>query len=290
MNRTRKWLFYAVYISITASVFLYVRFPSDAVKNYLRAWVQESRTDIRIEMAQIKPVLPPGLEIRSPSLSYRGDAIFNADTARLSPRYKTVFREQPRVRFSAAAYGGWVDGDIAFTANSPVAINKIDARIEQLKIERLNYFQEKQEDTISGLLNGTIVFSASPGSGQTADIKLSISDCAMPVLSKISNRLKEVFFETIDIEMALRGARLQIKRCRYKGPQIDGRMTGTVVVQAPAGKSLLNLTGSLKLKHLLLAGFADESSKKTFSKQMPGRGDLPFRIGGTLEAPNFSFR
>jgi hypothetical protein len=80
-----------------------------------------------------------------------------------------------------------------------------------------------------------------------------------------------------------------LRRLEAKGGQVEGSLTGTVMIRKPMGKSRLNLRGSFFPQEVLLAGIKDVLLGNFFKQQMGEKG-MPIRIFGTVERPKFSFR
>ncbi len=81
---------------------------------------------------------------------------------------------------------------------------------------------------------------------------------------------------------------LQIKETIIKGNQAGGDISGTITLKNPSGKSILNLSGTIKPQPSLIAKLGGMAS--LFLKQKQGNTGFPFKITGTLEKPNFSLK
>ena len=100
--------------------------------------------------------------------------------------------------------------------------------------------------------------------------------------------LKSFSFESIAVDIAMNNQKIQINNCIIKGNQADGRISGSVNLKNPLGKSVLDLTGTIKPHHLLI-----EKLQKSFpvmSLLKTGKSDFPIRLYGTIDQPGFSLK
>ena len=81
-----------------------------------------------------------------------------------------------------------------------------------------------------------------------------------------------------------------LKRLEAKGGQVEGSLTGTIMIRKPMGKSRINLRGSFLPQEVLLASVQGILPGNLFKQGKMGDKGMPIRIYGTLEKPKFSFR
>ncbi|MEW5909858.1 MAG: type II secretion system protein GspN, partial [Thermodesulfobacteriota bacterium] len=95
-------------------------------------------------------------------------------------------------------------------------------------------------------------------------------------------------FKSVDTELKYQSQTLMIRQCFFKGPQLDGRISGSILLNQEIGKSVLNLYGKVKPHHLLIAGLGKEAGAILFSMNKSEQNLISFKISGTLNKPNFS--
>jgi type II secretion system protein N len=101
--------------------------------------------------------------------------------------------------------------------------------------------------------------------------------------------LKTLSFQKIQTDLKMRNRTLIIRQLSAKGPQMDGRISGSIFLSGDLKQSVLNLTGKIKLHHLLLAGIGKGFQSLLSSEMKKEQDGISFRINGTIEKPAFSF-
>ena len=100
--------------------------------------------------------------------------------------------------------------------------------------------------------------------------------------------LKSFSFESIAADIAMNNQKIQINECIIKGKHADGRISGSVSLKNPLGKSVLNLAGTIKPHHLLIENLQNIFPVKSLLKT--GKGGLSIRLYGTIAQPDFSLK
>ena len=100
--------------------------------------------------------------------------------------------------------------------------------------------------------------------------------------------LESFSFESIAADIAMNNQKIQINECIIKGNQADGRISGSVNLKNPLGKSVLDLTGTIKPHQLLIENLQKSFPVKSLLKT--GKGGLPIRLYGTIDQPGFSLK
>lgn len=93
-------------------------------------------------------------------------------------------------------------------------------------------------------------------------------------------------FESITANATMNNQKIQINECVIKGKQADGRISGSVNLKNPFGKSVLDLTVTVKPHHLLIENLQNIFPVKSFLKT--GKGDITIRLCGDIDQPGFS--
>ena len=100
--------------------------------------------------------------------------------------------------------------------------------------------------------------------------------------------LESFSFKSIVAEVAMNNQKIQISNCIIKGDQADGMISGSVNLKNPLGKSVLDLTGTIKPHHLLIENLQKSFPVKSLLKT--GKSCLPIRLYGTIDQPGFSLK
>ena len=96
-------------------------------------------------------------------------------------------------------------------------------------------------------------------------------------------------FSQIQADIGWMPDKLNITSVTAEGDQLDGRLSGDILVQTPVEKSRIQISGTVVLKPDTLTRL----KAGVFGAVIPtpkADGGIPFQIAGTLEAPQFSFK
>ncbi len=105
MNNIKKKLLYLSYIIAAFIFFLYILFPSDAVKTYIEHKLGGINPDLSISIDNINPVFPPGVRLNTVSFYYIRSLLLDAETIKIVPRIFSVFSLLSRSLSRANATG-----------------------------------------------------------------------------------------------------------------------------------------------------------------------------------------
>jgi type II secretion system protein N len=288
MSRSKRILLY-ICVGIAAAVgFLYYLFPSESMKDLIVAGISAANPNLKISIEKIKPVLPPGIALQHIDLDYGKVALIDAAYAKLVPLPWTLFKNRKTVSFKITTSQGRIDGQ-AFILSADAQSMNLNAALSGIQLDQVAGLKELPNYEISGVLNGTIAINGSQSSDRTARAILDISQCTVDLLRPIFS-LDKFAFSRIEAELTLDARRILINKCDLKGEELDGRISGTIQLQEPYERTLLNLSGVLKPHPELIARIKQTIPVDLFSGKNIQRTGLPFTITGTIENPGFSLR
>ncbi len=292
----KKFLLYSIYILAVSAFFIYLLFPSDAVKKYIAFKINEANPDYSITIDRIKPDFPPGLKFYGVNLSHKNNPAITAEWMKIAPRLLTLFRPKMAFSFKGRLYEGMTEGEAFITKSdtekSVVTEVTINANLSALEMKDMHGIQDPSKYKLSGILDGKITYSRKK-SDETVDAKLTASGCDIKMLSPISPEmgfLASVFsvdslaFKSIDADLEIKNnKKIQIKEFVIKGNQISGNISGTVDLKTPWDRSVLNLAGAIRPYPSFLASLGKAAT--LLFKKPPGENGFPFKIGGTFKRP-----
>ena len=98
-------------------VFLYLRFPGEALTDYVKAAVAARYPGATLSIDTIRPSFPPGLALSNITVGLRDrpDAILRADGLTVRPGGLALLRGRLAILAAAAGYGGEVRGRVEFS-------------------------------------------------------------------------------------------------------------------------------------------------------------------------------
>ena len=98
--------------------------------------------------------------------------------------------------------------------------------------------------------------------------------------------LESINFDEIQVKLALKNRNIELSHFNMRGQEIRGTLSGTIRLNRDFLKSRLELGGNIELLEAVFNRNKEDSDKKAF---MQGPVKLPFKITGTIEAPEFKF-
>ena len=288
MKNAGKWLLCSIYIIVITALFIYYLFPSDAVKKYIAFNLNRANPELNITIDNIKPVFPPGLRLYNVSLYRLSNLLIEAEQIKITHGLLSLFRPKTTFFFNAEAYEGILKGRADIMANKLM----IHADLSGVRTKDMSVVQNLSNHKmlgrkISGMLSGKITYSGNREFAGTVNAKLTLSNCEVEFLTPVFN-LESFSFESIAADIAMNNQKIQINECIIKGKHADGRISGSVSLKNPLGKSVLNLAGTIKPHHLLIENLQNIFPVKSLLKT--GKGGLSIRLYGTIAQPDFSLK
>ncbi|MBF0119959.1 MAG: type II secretion system protein GspN [Desulfobacterales bacterium] len=287
MDNTPKWTFYLFYIIITTFAFLYILFPSEAAKKYIAYNLKKSNPDLSININNVKPTFPPGLQLKGVSLFHLKDLLFGSEDIKVKPALISFFKPPVTFVYKGRGYQGTFNGDLYLKGNVPQTQFVVDFRMNHIQISEIPAVHWLSDYKISGFLNGKSTFDSSKGETGILDAKLQLSEGKIKLLASKYN-IETLNFQNIEGDVEINMPKINIKRSQINGEQVSGSITGELIINAPFSQSGLNISGTV-IPH---ASFLKELSKvfpvESFLSKKSGGMGFSFKIEGTLEKPKFS--
>jgi type II secretion system protein N len=292
MNNTKKKILFILYIIAAFIFFLYILFPSNAVKKYIEHKLGGIHPDLSISIGNINPTFPPGIRLKAVSFYYIRSSLLDAETIKIVPGILSLFSSKTTFSFKGAAYAGIINGSADIGNNSGHI--KIDTNLAGIQIKDIPAIKnlagiEKEKYKVSGILNGKVRYSNNKGSGRVEGAMLGISDCRIKLKEPVFNH-ENFTFSKIEADLAMVKKRFQIKSCTIEGDKVNASLSGSVVTKKNLGSSVLNLNGKIKLKPLFFGNMKKNLLASIFPKKMSGNSSFTYKIGGTFDNPEFTFK
>jgi len=283
MKNAGKWLLYFLCLIVTGIFFIYYLFPSDAVKKYITFNFNRANPELNITIDNIKPLFPPSLKLYNVSLYRLNNLLFKAEQIKIAYGVLSIFRPKTIFFFKAEAYEGILKGRADIMANKLM----INADLSAIQTKDIPVVQNLSNLKISGILNGKVTYSGDREFAGTVSSKLTLSNCEVEPLTPVFN-MESFRFESIMANATMNNQKIQINECVIKGKQADGRISGSVNLKNPFGKSVVDLTGTIKPHHLLIEKLQNIFPVKTFLKT--DKGDITIGLYGDIDQPGFFYR
>lgn len=288
MKQLHKWLFYVAFTLVAMGCFLYLLFPAQTFKGALSGYLLKTLPDYQIQIERLHPVLPLGIGFESLRISQDGHMWAQIDQLKLRPRITTLLSSQKTINFHGKAYQGALRGAIDVNRSEKSTQTDVFLKLADIQLADILPLQERLGRKLSGFLNGDLDLMDNNGPNRSIKGIMDLRDVRLAFSNPIIN-IQEVLLNLVEVEFNVNKQIFSIKRLEARGGQVEGSLTGTIMIRAPMGKSRLNLRGSFLPQEVLLASFQNGLPGNLFKQQMGEKG-IPIRIFGTVEKPKFSFR
>ncbi len=287
-NSFQNKIFTALFFTVVTIFFIYYLFPSSYVQNIILDNVLRINPEIEITIREVKPVFPPGLKFEKVDLIKNEKNLINADFIYIYPDYLSFFSAETVINFKCLAYNGKIQGKINIKKNKKNMGMTALTKITDIDLSKIPQITELDGIKISGILNGPANYELNKKKEEKALLTLTLSKSKV-TFSKPVYSLHEIAFTTVNAKISVQGKQVNINKCEFYGPYIDGNFSGKLYVRNNVKQSRINISGSIQLHHKII-----DSVKKVFPvagifKKNTMDIKLPFKIKGVIADPKFSF-
>ncbi len=291
-RNNRKWLGYVLYAVIITAGLLYLRFPSEVIKDYLETRGDRSHSPFALSIGQVSLSLPFGLKLQETQVfnsTNPNKVVFRADRLSIRPIIGTLLGGKLKLCFEGLAYDGVLKGCAKFDEKRLQAPFSASIALKDIRMGKYD-LRSLIGRHVEGRLDGNVAYDGKnnrliEGSGE-AD--LSLSDGRLQLLQPILS-LDSIDFNQVSIKMALQSRKINLKQVALEGPNMRGTLSGIISLQEEIGKSRLDLRGTIEpFSDFFKSLPGTRDTVKLFQRRLK-RGSLSFIIRGTLSEPSIQF-
>ncbi len=280
---------YLLFALLATLLFLYVLFPQETVKAYVDDRLAGIDASFSISASDIRPALPLALDLKGIDLKHHGDKLIHIDQARVSPVLATLLKAQKRFNWSATLAGGSVEGRLFIEGVQTMGTVRTEADLSSIRLERISAVNDLPRFKLTGPLSGHLTHEGSrPPFGQTKGI-LSVPGLRITLETAFFG-IEEIPLDQTEADFSLDGPTLRLKALTFNGPLMEGKINGTIAIEAPLGRSRLRLNGNVKPRPELFARLPDTLPQTILNPRLAGTRGLNFRVLGTIDNPKLSMR
>jgi type II secretion system protein N len=288
MGSFQKILLYIAFTAVMAVVFLYLLFPADSLRAYIQAQIEKNAPDVAVEIGQVSATFPPGLKLANILCEYQELTLVTANQATVRPALLKLLGSEKVVNFNVDTSGGRIDGRGAMQVGKQSAVS-VEAEIDRLALQEIAALRAIPDYIITGLLSGKVTYRATQGRSGNGEADLVATDARLELVNPMFG-LESLNFTSVEAQLNLSPRRLQLRRCNLKGNEVDGEISGSVMLRTPMDQSRLNLSGVLRPHAEFMAKLQTTLPVALLGGKNIGQKGLPFRITGTIDKPGFSLR
>jgi type II secretion system protein N len=286
MIPVKKAFVYFTYLIITTVFFLYIFFPSSAVRTYIEGNLNRINPDLGVSMGHIQPSLPYGLRIYPIHLNYQDIPLFNAENLKISPTLLSLLHTDKTFSFRIEGGGGFVDGKAKLAGGNTDRKINIVADLSDIRVEDIPLIERNSNYKLSGKLDGEATFARDSALPGVLSARLVLSDCRLDMLTSPFD-LEGFAFSHIKIEFTVHDSQVLIQKCLLEGFQLNAELSGSVDLRAEIGESTLNILCRITPHPSFLQNLKDRFPVARFFQKPSGKNGFPLRLTGTLKKPGF---
>jgi type II secretion system protein N len=288
MSGTKKFFLYFIFVAAATLFFFYHLFPTEAAKKYLGFQVSRIHPGLSLTVDDVKPTFAFGIRCDGATLYHFDDSLFDAARVTIAFQPLSFFKPYRTISFFGDAYEGKINGSIDVSKKPSDRQIVINGTLSAIQIKDIKGLQKLIDRGIIGVLNGEMTYRGEGLSGK-GSAKFTLSDCKLAVVFPFVN-LDQFVFGNIDADLGIVNRRVEIKKCLFKGQQMDGMISGTVSLGNPIEKSTLNLTGIIKPHPFFLADLKKKVPPELLPRKRSGSSGFRIRLKGTFDDPGFELR
>ncbi len=287
-SRLNNKIITALFFTGITFFFIYYLFPSNYVKNIILNNISQINPEIEITISKVKPVFPPGLRFEKVDVINNENNLINADFIYIYPAYLSLFSSKTSVNFKCIAYNGKIHGKINIEKNKNNIHITASAKTNNIDLSKIPQINRLDKIKISGILNGPVDYELNTKKKEKALFTLTLSESKI-IFSNPVYSLHEIEFKTVDAKFSIQGRDVNINKCEFSGPYMDGNFSGKLYIKNSVEQSRINISGTIQPHDKII-----DSIKKVFPvidmlKKNSIAIKLPFKINGVVADPKFSF-
>lgn len=280
---------YITYALVVAALFLYLLFPDQAVKAYMENRLAAIDPSLSMTTETMRPTLSPGLKMTGVDLNHDSVRLAHFTDARVAPDLTTLLKEKKQARFQARVAGGTIQGHTIMAGTGASGHLQVETDLSQIRIEQIDAVKMNDRFTLSGVLKGHVTHNGGRSPAGATSGRLTVSGMHIALKAPFFG-ISEVVMDTTDAEFSANRQNLRLKALTFNGPMVEGKITGTIELKRPLGKSRLNLTGNAKPQPELFARLQETIPQGIVNTRTLGTRGLTFKVRGSIDNPDVSMR
>ncbi len=284
MSSVKKWLVFGVYFLLVTGFFLYLLFPSDAVKSYVRYRLSALVPGTDFTIANVRPGFPPSLVFTGIDFSYQRQPFATIDRLAFLPGYLSLLKHHVAFHFNGRMYGGKMDGraDIAPGGNRRQLATRL--AFTNVRLDQIPAFKNFAKYSISGAAAGNMEYAGPADGSGKGKAEVRLTNCSVNLEPPVFG-IPKVTFDLANADIELKNQQLDLKEVTVKGHDLSGNAKGQIFLRNPVADSRIQLNGKITPHPALL-----KTIGAFFPRQYLREGGIPFRVYGTLKQMNYSLR
>jgi type II secretion system protein N len=282
-NRAHLRMLYGAWAVGVFLACLYALFPTQALKHHVAAQIANRLPGVEVRIEKLSLGLPPGFQLKEVAVFQTDRPLLDLERVKITPKWLSLFGSETEYRFSAQACGGAITGEARVPKTDAPKNLAAQAELSGLELKQVAFLRERLPFEMIGRLSGTVDVAAPYNlAGQ-----LTIVDCQVDLKTALLKN-SNLAFRRIEADLTLQGNRLEFRRLKMNGKQLDAELAGTIFLAPRSGNESLNLSGTVVPRPELLAALGGFPQQLLATNKRP-QGRIPVTITGNLERPALTF-
>lgn len=255
-------------------ILLCLRFPGEALTNYMEAVAAARYPQASLSIDAIRPSIPPGLAFSGITVAVRDrpDAILHADRLSVRPGGLSLLGGRFAILMAAEGYGGEMEGRVdfsrLFSLQGPLSAT---VSLRDIRIEKCAWLREALARQITGTLKGSVAFSGTAEAlkNGTGNVDFTLTNGTYPLQESFLG-MEKIDFSRVEGKASFRNGALKITQLTLSGDKLRCSLKGNILLADDLRDSQIDLNGTIEL---------------------PAQGNkrVALTIGGTLGNPKSRF-
>ncbi|MFH2063844.1 MAG: type II secretion system protein GspN [Pseudomonadota bacterium] len=285
MGKVNHKILYAVYSICVTLFFLYYLFPSKAIKEFLLSKIGQMAPGLSVSIEDVRPAFPIGLKFVNVSIQNSGKPIMDANRLSITPGLLSLLAGKIAIDIDCEVYEGKIEATIGLSGKD-FLVNTADVELNHIQIGDILFLKDHFPHDASGSLDGRVNYKKGEDNRNTFIGDLVLSELIIDFSSSLHG-LDKLNLQKIEVTFESNRSEVKLNRFVNMGGDVDGSLSGTILINRRIEKSVLNLSGTVNPNPV----FADKLGKlgpivKRLLKKSSGEG-FPVKLQGTFEKPRF---
>jgi type II secretion system protein N len=231
-------------------IFLYLRFPGEALTDYVKAAVAARYPGATLSLDTIRPSFPPGVVFSDITVGLRDrpDPILRADGLTVRPGGLALLGGRLAILAAAAGYGGEMQARVEFSRFFSLE-GPLTAAVEirDLRIDKWSWLRELFARQLTGTLKSSIAFSGTVealknGSGT---VDFTLTNGIYPLQESFLG-LDKIDYSRVEGKASFRNGALKITQLTLTGEKLRCSLKGNILLADDFQASQIDLNGTIE--------------------------------------------
>ena len=231
-------------------ILLYLRFPGEALTDYVKAVAAARYPQASVSIDAIRPAIPPGLAVSGITVAFRDrpDATFHADSLTFRPGGLALLKGRLAILMAAEGYGGVMEGRVdfsrLFSLRGPFSAA---ASLRDIRVEKCAWLRDSLVRQVTGTLKGSLAFSGTAEAlkNGTGTVDFTLTNGAFPLQESFLG-IEKIDFTRVEGKASFRSGAMKITQLTLSGDKLRCSLKGNILIADDLQASQIDLNGTIE--------------------------------------------